>query len=133
MRGVAAGVGISALSLVFFVAAEGHAHAAGDVKADVRRAQGCEVCHGLDGLSKVPEAPNLAGQNEQYMVEQLNAFKLGERKSEVMSMVAPTLSPKDVEISPPITRPSRSKWGRFRVNSPIGTVGRGATGRLKWR
>jgi cytochrome c553 len=97
VRGVAAGAGIFVLSLVSVVAAEGHAHAAGDVKAGREKAQKCEVCHGLDGLSKVPEAPNLAGQNEEYMVEQLNAFKAGERKNDVMSMVAPTLSSKDIQ------------------------------------
>lgn len=35
---------------------------AGDVKAGRMKAQMCQACHGLDGLSKVPDAPNIAGQ-----------------------------------------------------------------------
>ena len=54
------------------------------------------MCHGLDGLSKIPEAPNIAGQNETYMIAQLTAFKSGERKNDMMSMIAPTLSADDI-------------------------------------
>jgi len=70
---------------------------AGDVKAGAALAEKCQTCHGLDGLSKIVEAPNIAGQNEQYLVKQLNAFKSGERQNEMMSLVAPTLSDKDIE------------------------------------
>jgi cytochrome c553 len=79
------------------VAMHGGADAQGDVKAGRAKAQKCEACHGLDGLSKIAEAPNLAGQNEQYLNEELNAFKSGERKNDMMSVVAPTLSSKDIE------------------------------------
>jgi hypothetical protein len=48
---------------------------------------------GLDGLSKIPEAPNIAGQVENYLVAQLNAFKAGDRKNEMMSIVAENVSP----------------------------------------
>jgi cytochrome c553 len=70
---------------------------AGDVKAGAALAQKCEACHGLDGLSKIAEAPNIAGQNEQYLIEQLTAFKTGERHNEMMAIVAPTLLDKDIE------------------------------------
>jgi cytochrome c553 len=53
--------------------------------------------HGLDGLSKVPDAPNIAGQTESYLNTQLQAFKSGARKNDAMSLVAPSLSDKDVE------------------------------------
>ena len=43
------------------------------------------------------EAPNIAGQNEQYLIKQLTAFKNGERQNEMMSLVAPSLSDKDIE------------------------------------
>jgi cytochrome c553 len=97
VRPVAARVGISVMSLAFLVAIQGPAGAEGDVKAGREKAQKCEVCHGLDGLSRVPEAPNIAGQNERYLVEQLSAFKAGDRKNEMMSIVAPTLSPDDID------------------------------------
>lgn len=57
----------------------------------------CQMCHGLDGVSKLPVAPNLAGQVEPYLVAQMKAFHDGVRKNEMMSLVAPTLSDRDEE------------------------------------
>jgi cytochrome c553 len=70
---------------------------AGDVKAGRAKAQMCQACHGLDGLSKMPDAPNIAGQIEPYFAAQLQAFKSGARKNEAMSLVAATLSDKDID------------------------------------
>lgn len=56
----------------------------------------CRVCHGLDGIAKLPDAPNLAGQNELYLVRSLTAYKTGERKNPQMSVVAPTLGEEDI-------------------------------------
>jgi cytochrome c553 len=70
---------------------------AGDVKAGRAKAMMCQACHGLDGLSKVPDAPNIAGQTEPYIVAQLQAYKSGTRKNDAMSVVAPSLSDTDVE------------------------------------
>ncbi len=76
-------------SLIFCFAAQGAAEAQGDVKAGRAKAENvCAVCHGVDGLAKIPEAPNIAGQNENYLIEQLTAFKSGERKNEMMSIVS---------------------------------------------
>lgn len=77
--------------------ASAHVHAAGDVMAGRQKAQMCQACHGTDGLSKVPDAPNIAGQVETYLVTQLKAFKAGTRKNESMSVVASTLSDQDIE------------------------------------
>jgi cytochrome c553 len=84
-------------SSVFFLFAAAPAQAAGNVKAGHEKARMCEACHGLDGQSKQPEAPNLAGQIESYLVTQLRAFKSGERKNEQMSVMVQTLSPQDIE------------------------------------
>jgi cytochrome c553 len=71
---------------------------AGDVKAGSQKAQEvCAVCHGLDGVSKIAEAPNLAGQNEQYLIAQLVAFQSGARNNEMMSIVIKNLSQADIE------------------------------------
>jgi len=71
---------------------------AGDAKAGRAKAESvCSVCHGVDGLAKIPEAPNLAGQSESYLTEQIAAFKSGERKNEMMSVVVQDLSPTDIE------------------------------------
>jgi cytochrome c553 len=72
------------------------AGAAGDPKAGRKKAQQCQACHGIDGLAKLPDAPNLAGQNEVYLVKALHDYRTGARKNEVMSVMAPTLSNQDV-------------------------------------
>jgi cytochrome c553 len=72
------------------------AYAAGNVKAGRQKALQCQTCHGLDGLSKLPEAPNIAGNPEPYLVKQLDAFRKGERKNEMMSVVAQPLSDQDI-------------------------------------
>ncbi|MGA7995840.1 MAG: cytochrome c [Bradyrhizobium sp.] len=84
------------VSVCLLVAAPSVSHA-GDVKAGRAKAMMCQACHGLDGLSKTPDAPNIAGQIEPYLVTQLQAFKSGLRKNDAMSVVAPSLSDKDIE------------------------------------
>jgi cytochrome c553 len=79
------------------LALSGSACAAGDVKAGRAKALMCQACHGIDGLSKVPDAPNIAAQTEPYIVAQLQAFKSGTRKNDAMSVVAPSLSDADIE------------------------------------
>jgi cytochrome c553 len=84
------------VSICLVVASSGASNA-GDVKAGRAKAMMCQACHGLDGLSKTPDAPNIAGQTEQYLVTQLQAFKSGVRKNDAMSVVAPSLSDQDVD------------------------------------
>jgi cytochrome c553 len=94
LRPSARAVAIGA-SLPFFFAAQAEA---GDAKAGRAKAEAvCGVCHGVDGLAKLPEAPNLAGQSETYLTEQIAAFKSGERKNEMMSVVVQDLSDADIE------------------------------------
>ena len=82
---------------VCLLVASGSLCSAGDVKAGRAKALMCQACHGLDGLSKVPDAPNIAGQTEPYIVAQLQAYKSGARKNDAMSVVAPSLSDTDIE------------------------------------
>jgi cytochrome c553 len=81
----------------FLLTASASISTAGDVKAGRAKALMCQACHGLDGLSKTPDAPNIAGQTEPYLVVQLQAFKSGARKNDAMSVVAASLSDKDIE------------------------------------
>jgi cytochrome c553 len=73
------------------------AAAAGDIKAGRQKALACQTCHGLDGKSRLPEAPNLAGQTEVFLVKALKEFRSGERKNDMMSLVAPTLKDADID------------------------------------
>ncbi len=57
----------------------------------------CFACHGVNGVSSNPAFPSLAGQNKNYLMTQLKAFKSGDRKSQVMKPMAIGLSDKDME------------------------------------
>ncbi|MGX5735712.1 c-type cytochrome [Bosea thiooxidans] len=76
--------------------APGTSLAAGDPKAGRKKALQCQTCHGLDGVSKLPEAPHLGGQVETYLVKALNDYKSGARTNEMMSVVASPLSDSDI-------------------------------------
>ena len=70
--------------------------AAADARAGRQKITTCQACHGLDGVSKNPEAPNLAGQIEGYLVKALAEYKSGARKNETMNIVAKDLSDQDM-------------------------------------
>jgi len=49
----------------------------------------CAPCHGADGNSTGPTFPNLAGQNYNYLLKQLEDFRSGARKATpMMAMIA---------------------------------------------
>ena len=70
---------------------------AADVVAGKKKAASCAVCHGINGLHKVPDAPNLAGNSAEYIIKQLKAFQTGARKHEQMSIIAKGLKSGDVD------------------------------------
>jgi cytochrome c553 len=72
------------------------ANAAGDIAAGRRKALQCQTCHGVDGLSKLPEAPHLAGQPEPYLVKSLNDYRTGARRHDMMTLVVQPLTDQDV-------------------------------------
>src|ERR1700735_3654463 len=76
----------------------GSAWADGDPKAGAQkiRTLQCQSCHRKDGLSKLPGAPNLAGQAQDYMIAALNAYRSGERKNDIMNTIAQPLKDADI-------------------------------------
>ena len=60
------------------------------------KAQVCAVCHGPLGVSVQPDTPHLAGQPAIYLSAQLKAYRSGDRKHEVMSLMAKPLSDDDI-------------------------------------
>jgi cytochrome c553 len=74
----------------------GGATQAGDAAAGRAKAQACAVCHGPLGLGVTPDAPHLAGQPEMYLAAQLRAYRSGERRHEVMAVMAKPLSDDDI-------------------------------------
>ena len=69
---------------------------AADTRAGRQKAITCQACHGLDGLSKHPEAPHLAGQIENYTAKALREYRSGERRHEIMAIVAKGLTDEDI-------------------------------------
>lgn len=57
----------------------------------------CATCHGQQGLSTLPNAPNLAGQPAIYVAEQLKNYRNGSRKNEVMAVIAKPLSDEQID------------------------------------
>jgi cytochrome c553 len=70
--------------------------AAGSAEKGEAKSTACIACHGSQGNSANPEWPVLAGQHEQYIHKQLQAFKSGARKNPLMSPMAMSLSDEDM-------------------------------------
>jgi cytochrome c553 len=72
------------------------AGADGDPAAGRGKAGQCRTCHGIEGYARIPIAPHIGGEPASYLAAQLEAFRNGERVSEMMSVVARTLSDQDI-------------------------------------
>ena len=92
MKKVAVIVPLFALSCL----GAGAALAAGSAEKGESKATACIACHGAQGNSANPEWPVLAGQHEQYIHKQLQAFKNGARKNPLMTPMAMSLSDDDM-------------------------------------
>lgn len=70
-----------------------------DVEAGKQKAKVvCAPCHGPAGISLVRNYPNLAGQKEKYLAEQLEAYRTGARVSEkLMTPIAVQLTDQDIK------------------------------------
>ena len=70
--------------------------AAADVNAGKAKAAVCAACHGANGISVIPDYPNLAGQKVRYLEASIKAYRDGERKNAIMSAMASGLSDADI-------------------------------------
>jgi cytochrome c553 len=71
--------------------------AAQDVATGREKALQCQACHGLDGLARIPGAPHIAGQVEEYLAKAMRDYKSGARTNEMMAVVMRQLSEQDIE------------------------------------
>ncbi|MGO1298824.1 MAG: c-type cytochrome [Vibrio sp.] len=62
-------------------------YAAGNPAAGQNKAARCLGCHGKDGVAVIPGYPNLKGQDEQYLVESMQAYKQGHRTGGLAGMM----------------------------------------------
>ena len=69
---------------------------AGDPAAGRKIVGRCTACHGQDGIGRMPDVPNLAGESTIYLTKELNAYRSGERDHPQMSIIAKGLSDKQI-------------------------------------
>lgn len=68
-----------------------------DPSAGKTKAAVCAACHGAEGVSVIPDYPNLAGQKVKYLETSIKAYRDGQRKHAVMSPMAAGLSDTDIQ------------------------------------
>ena len=73
------------------------AFATGDAAAGEALTATCAACHGADGNSAVGAFPKLAGQNQRYLVKQLQDIKSGLRPVPQMAGQTDNMSDEDME------------------------------------
>ena len=64
------------------------------------KARVCATCHGENGKAIISPYPNLAGQNRDYLVYALKAYKNGDRKgglANIMQQEAASLTEADID------------------------------------
>ncbi len=74
---------------------------AGNAEAGQAKAAACAACHGADGNSVTSIWPKLAGQNEAYLVKQLNDFKKGLETQGKAGRFDPTMAPMAAMLATP--------------------------------
>lgn len=89
-------ISVVAVPFALALAFAGPAAAQGDPAAGETKSVVCAACHGPDGNSFNPEWPTIAGQNESYIIKQLNDFRDGVRNDPLMSAQAAALSDEDI-------------------------------------
>lgn len=84
----AKGLVVLALCLMFPIVSQ-----AGDAKAAETQAKTlCAGCHGPNGVSMNPLWPNLAGQQDQYLIKSMQDYRNGVRNDPIMAPLAQTLT-----------------------------------------
>jgi cytochrome c553 len=74
-----------------------NALAAGDPMAGQAKSVTCVACHNTDGNSLVSSFPKLAGQNERYLLKQMQDIKSGARPVATMMGQLDALEPQDLQ------------------------------------
>ena len=91
-------------------------------------AQSCAGCHGAKGTSYLPSVPNLAGQDEEYLLKALIDYQHGTRKEPVMQMAVEGLKQsalKDLAYFYSRQRPEFIEFGVISLGDQFNPVGDG--------
>jgi len=70
--------------LVLSLIASASSQAEGNPEAGKAKSTTCAACHGADGNSVTAMFPKLAGQQKDYLLHSLKAYKSGKRKNSIM-------------------------------------------------
>lgn len=92
-------ISILSVTACLFFAATASAYAQSiNIASGKKRAEVCMACHGADGISTAsPGIPRLAGQDRDYLVKALRAYRIGtQRTDETMTAMARPLSDPDI-------------------------------------
>lgn len=85
-------------ALFLSLAAAGPAAGAGVSKTEVQDLMvQCAACHGADGIAREREVPDLAGQHDLYLYNQLKAFKSGKRPHKEMRYMGRHMSDQEMQ------------------------------------
>ena len=90
----------SSLSALCLSMAAEPVQAKGNVEEGKVKAYTCTGCHGIPGYKNVYptyHVPKLGGQNYEYLVLALKAYRAGERDHKTMDLQSESLSDQDIE------------------------------------
>jgi len=88
------------LVLAITLAPAGSVYAAGDIEAGKVKAYTCTGCHGIPGYNNVYptyKVPKIGGQNYEYLVLAMKAYRDGDRDHSTMENQASSLNDDDTE------------------------------------
>jgi cytochrome c553 len=71
--------------------------AVGNIETGRSLSSQCSSCHGDAGISNVDIYPNIAGQKLNYLIEQLEKYKSGDRKNSTMEAIVSSLTSQNIE------------------------------------
>ena len=82
-------ISLHSLGVIAFLALSGGGEAIAASGKGLFTSKGCANCHGPEGKKpSIGAIPKLAGQNAEYLIAQIKAFKSGERKGALSAMMA---------------------------------------------
>lgn len=82
----------TALALILGTSLSSYANAAGNPEAGHIKSPSCRFCHGENGIAQRSDYPNLQGQNEQYLINAMNAYRDNLRTGPMAAMMKAQLS-----------------------------------------
>lgn len=87
---------VAAVALSFGDSTSAETELEGDAKAGEAKSVTCSACHGKGGISSNTNWPNLAGQQEGYLVKSIKDFRDGIRTEVTMQPFMKDLTDQDV-------------------------------------